>query len=149
MTDDKDDIIGAIVKPINLNTDLKFIILIGFIVANIILNIAIIYLLSGTTSVNTTPKAYFNYDDSGYVAGTGSMLPTIDSSSIVYYVNNFSLYVNSIYIYEQPGTGSRILHRLVYIDGDWCFFKGDNNVYQDPKVNCTTVKQKVKAIEYP
>jgi len=84
----------------------------------------------------------------GYVQGTGSMLPTIKADSKLYYERNFTIKVGDIYVYRIPETDSRIVHRLLYQEGEWCYFMGDNNLYMDQKVNCSNIVQKVVAIEY-
>jgi len=88
-------------------------------------------------------------DYSLYVQGTGSMKPTIMSHDKVYLekVHDVSeLKVGKIYVYTNENTGNKIIHRLVYIDGDYCFFKGDNNFCLDNKINCSQVYSKLVAV---
>ena len=88
-------------------------------------------------------------DYSIYVQGTGSMKPTIMPHDKVYLekVHDVSgLEVGKIYVYTNENTGKKVIHRLVYIDGGYCFFKGDNNFYLDNKINCSQVYSKLVAV---
>ena len=89
-----------------------------------------------------------NYDSTGYVKGTGSMEPFIPSTAKIYYKYDFELEVGKIYVYHKPENNDYIIHRLVYVDDDECFFKGDNNVNIDIKINCSQVIKEVVAIEF-
>ena len=93
-------------------------------------------------------KPIFNYDIAGFTLGTHSMEPTIHPNTKVYYVLNFTITVGNIYVYHIPQTDEYIIHRLIYRDGDLCLFKGDYNLYVDPKVNCSYIVQKVVGLEY-
>ena len=88
-------------------------------------------------------------DYNGYVKGTGSMIPTIMPHDKIYmeYINDTSsLEAGKVYAYSKEESGKKVIHRLVYIDDDYCFFKGDNNFYLDDKIKCSQVYSKLVAV---
>ena len=80
------------------------------------------------------------------VFGSGSMLPTINSSSIVTVTSEFNLTEGEIYIYRKAAR--LVIHRLVCINKDGLlFFKGDANNATDSPITKDKVVEKVIKIE--
>jgi len=92
----------------------------------------------------------FVYTSWGSVTNTGSMEPCIHNSTKVYYIENFNLTEGNIYVYKAIGANytKEVLHRLIGRENDWCYFKGDNNIMLDTRVNCSQVVLQVIALQY-
>lgn len=90
----------------------------------------------------------FNYDTSGGVTDTGSMSPCISYGDTMYYEREFDLNIGDVYVFNNSKRNGTILHRLMYIDGDWCFFKGDHNTVMDEKINCSNVLLRLIGVEF-
>ena len=69
-----------------------------------------------------------------YVITDGvSMNPLYQQGDLVFVVKDDSYHVREIAAYHDPGSGSRVLHRIISGDGVTGFaFKGDNNESIDP-----------------
>lgn len=89
-------------------------------------------------------------DTSSPVQGTGSMLPTITPTSILYLKNVNSIEdinINDIIYFNRADIN--VIHRCVYKINDGCITKGDNNYIADKDVvNIKDIKYKVIAIKY-
>jgi len=106
------------------------------------------YLITSSNNVGFIKTLEIDHDSKGGVQDTGSMKPTLDYQDEIYYSTDFEIKVGDMYVYKKENEGYTILHRLVYRDGDWCFFKGDNNYYIDTKVNCSKIVKRVVGVEY-
>lgn len=123
-----------------------------------ILLVIIIYPMSisrGFNNFNIENKPYelMDYDSFGTVMGTGSMLPTINPFTTVYYKNVSDIndiITNDIILYKKPTNKSiLVLHRCIKKIGDSCITKGDANVFVDEYiVNISLIKAKVKGLKY-
>lgn len=130
----------------NIDTDKKIMIILT-LCCLIITLVQFIEFDSDIDDKKATPML-IEHDSVGYVKGTGSMEPFITSTAKIFYKYDFELDVGDIYVYHVPETNKDVIHRLVYIDDDYCFFKGDHNVYIDKKINCSQIIKKVVAIEF-
>lgn len=86
------------------------------------------------------------YTLSGYrllYVPTRSMEPTINSGSFAIgkRVSPEELNVNDIAVYKKGKT--KMIHRIIDIEGDIFTFKGDNNETADPPVNSEDILYKV------
>ena len=91
-------------------------------------------------------------DTSVGVQGTGSMLPTITSTSTLY-LNNVKIMddvkINDIIYFTNPQNNMNIIHRCIYKLENGCVTKGDNNPIADSDIiNIKYIKYKVVAIKY-
>jgi hypothetical protein len=94
------------------------------------------------------PQAQIDYDQWGYTSGTPSMQPCINQNTRVYYRDNVTqLQAGRIYVYRNDAE-DRVVHRLLYQADGWCYFKGDNNLYMDARVNCSQIELVVVGLEY-
>ena len=74
------------------------------------------------------------YDGYTPIAGTGSMLPCLPPTSVIYYQNidsKTSIREGDIVIYRYNET-EHIIHRVIYVDDKLGYLlKGDNNQVSD------------------
>ena len=77
------------------------------------------------------------------VAYTGSMYPYFKGGEIVNGTDNFTARVGDVIVYEDH-KGDYIVHRLLCINNDTYFLKGDNNTGVDRPVNKSQLRWKIK-----
>jgi signal peptidase I len=84
------------------------------------------------------------------VAATGSMLPTLDEGSTLILSTQFnqtSLVVGDIVLYDSPEY-KNIVHRIIDINGDRYYLKGDNNKIPDGWIDYAQITHVVIGIIY-
>jgi hypothetical protein len=80
----------------------------------------------------------------GSALPTGSMLRTLDSTSVLMFEKiTPSTQLN---IGDVIGTDDQVLHRLVRYDGSWLVLRGDNNNFDDTPINRADAKWRLVGI---
>ncbi len=84
-----------------------------------------------------------------YIANTGSMVPTMDSKSIVILelYTGQELFLNDIVLFDRIDTGN-VLHRINGIKGNGLYIKGDGNNRADGWFDKKRVTHRVIGILY-
>jgi len=84
------------------------------------------------------------------VAPTGSMLPVLDSNSILLIekVTGAELRKNDIAVYEITPGGMNIVHRAKEVSPDGVYFEGDNNGRSDGWIKAEKVHWRIAGILY-
>jgi hypothetical protein len=80
----------------------------------------------------------------GSALPTGSMLRTLDSTSVLMFEKITP--TTQLNIGDVIGTDDQVLHRLVRYDGSRLVLRGDNNNYDDSPLNRTEAKWRLVGI---
>jgi hypothetical protein len=84
------------------------------------------------------------------VAPTGSMLPVLDSNSILLIesITGAELRGNDIAIYESADRRINIVHRAKEVTPDGVYFEGDNNSFSDGWIKPDKIRWRIAGILY-